>query len=120
MVAFVAMAVSGAGLDQPTSFLLTSALLGALAAFLKRNWHPATIFLGDSGSMTLGFVLAVRVIPSASSADGTLHALVPLAALAYPVLDTLISMLRRRLRGQPGTFSFPLSRRSRRSSSRRN
>ena len=101
LVALGTMAVSGSVLDQPTSFLLTSALLGALAAFLKRNWHPATMFLGDSGSMTLGFVLAVRVIPSASSADGTLHALVPLAALAYPVLDTLTSMLRRRLRGQP-------------------
>lgn len=101
LVAGGTIVVSRGVLDQTSAFLVAAALVGAVAAFLRRNWHPATMFLGDAGSMTLGFVLAVRVIPSASSADGTLHALVPLAAMAYPVLDTLTAMLRRWLRGHP-------------------
>jgi UDP-GlcNAc:undecaprenyl-phosphate GlcNAc-1-phosphate transferase len=99
VVALATMVVSGGVLDQATTFVFVAALLGALLAFLRRNWHPATMFLGDAGSMTLGFVLAVRAISSASGQDGTLHALVPLAALAYPVLDTATAILRRWLRG---------------------
>ncbi len=49
------------------------------------------MFLGNAGSMTIGFLLAVRVISSATNADG--------AALSYPLLDTGVAILRRWLRG---------------------
>ena len=98
-VALATMVVSGLYLGQASSFVFVAALLGALTVFLRCNWHPASLFLGDSGSMTIGFLLAVRVIPSASDADGRFYALVPLAALAYPLLDTGVAILRRWLSG---------------------
>ncbi len=99
IVALGTMVVSGAYLGQPSSFVFVLALLGALVVFLRRNWHPATVFLGDAGSMTIGFLLAVRSISSATSAQGNIHVLVMLAALCYPLADTATAMLRRWLRG---------------------
>jgi len=74
---------------------------GAIAAFLGRNWPPAKIFLGDAGSMTIGFLLAVLSIRAATTPAGVLYPLIPLAALGYPVLDTLTAMARRGIRGYP-------------------
>jgi UDP-GlcNAc:undecaprenyl-phosphate GlcNAc-1-phosphate transferase len=99
VVALVTMVVSGHYLGQVNSFVFVAALLGALTVFVRRNWHPASVFLGDAGSMTIGFLLAVRAIPSASDADGRFYALVPLAAFAYPLLDTWVAIIRRWLRG---------------------
>lgn len=99
LVAISTLAVAGRYLGEPTTFVLTAALAGALVPFLRRNWHPAKVFLGDSGSMTIGFLVAVRSLTSATDARGQLHVLVPLAAVAYPVLDTLVAIARRWLRG---------------------
>ncbi|MBS1834777.1 MAG: undecaprenyl/decaprenyl-phosphate alpha-N-acetylglucosaminyl 1-phosphate transferase [Acidobacteria bacterium] len=99
LVAISTLAVAGRYLGEPTTFVLTAALAGALVPFLRRNWHPAKVFLGDSGSMTIGFLLAVRSLTSATDARGQLHVLVPIAALAYPLLDTLVAIARRWLRG---------------------
>lgn len=99
LVALGTMALSGVLLEQRSSFVLVMALLGALLAFLRKNWHPAKLFLGDAGSMTIGFVLAVRAIASATDKSGRVYALVPLAALAYPLLDTFVAIARRWLRG---------------------
>lgn len=99
VVALSTIVVSGYLLGQPSTFVFVLALLGALVAFLRLNWHPASMFLGDAGSMTIGFLLAVRAIPAATNAEGHLYALVPLAALSYPLLDTGTAILRRWLRG---------------------
>jgi UDP-GlcNAc:undecaprenyl-phosphate/decaprenyl-phosphate GlcNAc-1-phosphate transferase len=80
---------------------VTLALAGAIFAFLRFNSHPARIFLGDSGSMTIGFFLAVRSVVSATKPDGNIYLLIPLFALAFPITDTFIAIARRWIRGQP-------------------
>lgn len=101
-VALIALAVT-IGVDlylhDLRSLFITTAMMGAVFGFLRFNTNPARIFLGDSGSMTLGFFLAIRVVISSTNSAGTTFALVPLFALAFPLLDTLIAMARRWLRG---------------------
>lgn len=77
------------------------AAAGAVLAFLAFNASPARLFLGDSGSMLLGFLLAVRLLSSSTTAEGTTYFLVPIFALALPLLDTAIAIARRWLRGDP-------------------
>jgi UDP-GlcNAc:undecaprenyl-phosphate GlcNAc-1-phosphate transferase len=79
----------------------TFALIGAILGFLRYNVPPAKIFLGDSGSLMLGFLLAALSVKGATRWDGATFALAPLFALAYPLLDTGISILRRFIRGEP-------------------
>lgn len=75
---------------------LASLLLsGAVMGFLWYNFRPATIFLGDSGSLFLGFVLALLSIESFTKTSTAFAIFVPLFALGLPIIDTLLSMIRR-------------------------
>jgi UDP-GlcNAc:undecaprenyl-phosphate GlcNAc-1-phosphate transferase len=78
------------------------ALAGSLAGFLFYNFNPARIFLGDSGSMFLGFVLAVTAVRGSQKGTTAVALLVPLLVLGLPVLDTSFTVVRRlnRLRSQ--------------------
>ena len=78
---------------------LAAALLGALFGFLRYNFNPARIFLGDSGSLFVGFMLAVLSVSGATKSSTAVLAIVPLFALALPLLDTLLAVARRWLRG---------------------
>lgn len=81
--------------------LTAAALAGALIGFLRYNFNPASIFMGDSGSLFLGFVLSTTAI-SGSAKSSTLVALtIPLLALGLPLLDTSLAILRRFLAGRP-------------------
>jgi UDP-GlcNAc:undecaprenyl-phosphate GlcNAc-1-phosphate transferase len=80
---------------------LMLAAAGAVVAFLVFNRHPARIFLGDAGSMVLGFLLAVRLLGCATETGGRTFLLVPLFTLALPLMDTAIAIARRWLRGDP-------------------
>ncbi|MDB4917575.1 MAG: glycosyl transferase, family 4 [Gemmatimonadetes bacterium] len=84
--------------DQPIVWC-SLALIGAMLGFLRYNWPPARIFLGDSGSLVVGFLLAILTVKGMSRADGAVYGIAPIFALSYPLLDTGISMLRRWLRG---------------------
>jgi UDP-GlcNAc:undecaprenyl-phosphate GlcNAc-1-phosphate transferase len=76
-------------------------LAGALLGFLRYNFNPASIFLGDSGSLFIGFMLGcVGVIWSQKSAT-LLGMTAPLIALSLPLLDTSLAIVRRFLRNQP-------------------
>jgi UDP-GlcNAc:undecaprenyl-phosphate/decaprenyl-phosphate GlcNAc-1-phosphate transferase len=77
-------------------------LAGALAGFLVYNFNPASIFMGDCGSMLTGFVLAAAGIHySGVVADNLLYAVaVPMLVLAVPILDTVLVSLVRRLSGR--------------------
>ncbi len=82
--------------DDLFIMVLSSAFIASLLAFLVYNWHPASIFMGDSGSLTLGFVISVLAIKS-------LEYFPPINILfvvAIPVLDTLMVMMRRKLKGR--------------------
>ncbi|RMH54508.1 MAG: undecaprenyl/decaprenyl-phosphate alpha-N-acetylglucosaminyl 1-phosphate transferase [Candidatus Hydrogenedentota bacterium] len=82
--------------QEPVLPFLAIALAGALIGFLPHNFHPAKIFLGDTGSLTIGFLIAAMGLVSFSKAATLVSLLVPTAALALPVTDTLLAILRRR------------------------
>ncbi|MBI3725111.1 undecaprenyl/decaprenyl-phosphate alpha-N-acetylglucosaminyl 1-phosphate transferase, partial [bacterium] len=77
------------------------ALAGALLGFLRWNFHPARIFLGDTGSLFLGMTLAVASMQTHAKHTIAVSMLVPIAILGYPIVDTLAAIVRRRLRGRP-------------------
>lgn len=75
--------------------LLTVSLVGALLGFLLWNFNPARIFLGDTGSMFLGFVLAVISVWTQQKGATAAALLIPVLALGLPILDTTLSFVRR-------------------------
>jgi UDP-GlcNAc:undecaprenyl-phosphate/decaprenyl-phosphate GlcNAc-1-phosphate transferase len=76
--------------------VLMAATMGALVGFLFYNFNPARIFMGDSGSYFLGFVLATTSLAGVSQKASTaVSLLVPVVALGVPIFDTLFSMVRR-------------------------
>ncbi|RKG83290.1 MraY family glycosyltransferase [Corallococcus terminator] len=81
--------------------LLMAALAGAILGFLVFNFNPASIFMGDTGSMFLGFVLAAVSIKTSSKSGTAVALLVPVMALGLPIMDTLLAMVRRSLLGRP-------------------
>ncbi len=80
--------------------LLMASLGGAVLGFLVFNLHPATIFMGDTGSMFLGFVLAAVSIKTSTKSGTAVALLVPLIALGLPIMDTLLAVFRRTLLGR--------------------
>lgn len=77
------------------------ALIGALIGFLRYNWPSARLFMGDSGSLVVGFLLAVFSVKASTDSHKVTYGLIPIFALAYPLMDTGFAMLRRWLRGVP-------------------
>ncbi len=84
--------------------IVTGAVAGACLAFLRFNWEPARIFLGDSGSLTLGFALASFTLHSSLKSPAAVAILVPILALGLPVIDTLLVMAIRFLEGSGSPF----------------
>ena len=82
--------------DDQFMMLVSGAFISALAAFLIFNWSPASIFMGDSGSLTLGFVISMLAIKSLEY----LPTVSILFIAAIPLFDTLIVMIRRKLKGR--------------------
>jgi UDP-GlcNAc:undecaprenyl-phosphate/decaprenyl-phosphate GlcNAc-1-phosphate transferase len=82
-------------LIQPLIFIL----LGATIGFLRYNFNPASIFMGDSGSLSVGFLLACITMKASSVADGTTSLLIPLLLLGLPLTDTTLAIIRRWRRG---------------------
>ena len=75
-------------------------LAGGLLGFLRYNFHPATIFMGDAGSLFVGFVLATTALETHEKSTTAVALLVPIVALGLPIGDTLLAMTRRVVRGQ--------------------
>lgn len=86
-----------------TVALLAVVLAGAIAGFLRYNFSPATIFLGDCGSLLLGFLLAAFSLTGATQQKSTtvFAAAIPVVAFGFPIVETLVSILRRFISGQP-------------------
>lgn len=76
-------------------------LLGSLLGFLKYNFHPAQIFMGDSGSMFLGFTLSALAITGLTKGAAVISVFIPIVILGIPILDTFFAILRRYLNKQP-------------------
>jgi len=79
----------------------TVPLTGALLAFLRYNFNPATIFLGDSGSMLIGFLLGSYAIIWSQKSATLLGMTAPMMVLGIPLLDVGLAIIRRFLRRQP-------------------
>jgi UDP-GlcNAc:undecaprenyl-phosphate GlcNAc-1-phosphate transferase len=79
--------------QNPGTVVLMAATAGSCLGFLRHNWQPAKIFMGDAGSLTLGFLLAAASVHSSIKAPAAVAILVPLLALGLPVFDTLLVML---------------------------
>jgi UDP-GlcNAc:undecaprenyl-phosphate/decaprenyl-phosphate GlcNAc-1-phosphate transferase len=78
---------------------LGSVLTGALLGFLPFNFHPARIFLGDSGSTLIGFVLGILIV-STSDASSPIYLVAAVLIVGVPFADTLFAVLRRAARGE--------------------
>lgn len=81
--------------------LLTIALAGAILGFLRFNFNPATIFLGDSGSLFIGFMLSALALEGAQKAPTVIAVAIPVVSFGLPILETLLSVLRRLIAGRP-------------------
>lgn len=99
-IAALAMLLSAWWNGQQTSLVLSAILLAALLGFLPANFSPATIFLGDSGSLWLGFLLAMLALLSTSANTGTVSLAAPVL-LGLPILEAAVTLLRRWCSGQP-------------------
>ena len=86
---------------HPLMMLFSAALAGAIVGFLFYNFNPASIFMGDTGSMFLGFVLAATAIQTNQKASTAVAVLIPAIALGLPIMDTLLAIGRRAVRGRP-------------------
>ncbi|HNT35979.1 MAG TPA: MraY family glycosyltransferase, partial [bacterium] len=79
--------------------LISAAVFGMTLGFLRFNFHPARIFMGDMGSLTLGFVLAAIGVMGDRKSSTALPLLIPLIALGVAILDTAMAIVRRLGRG---------------------
>ncbi len=77
------------------SMLLMACLSGAILGFLLFNFHPASIFLGDSGSLLLGYLVGAVSLLGVRQAGATVSLLIPVVALGVPVFDTALAIVRR-------------------------
>lgn len=92
----VMMLFQGNGIDAVVMFSIT----GALVAFLTFNFPPAKVYLGDAGSMLIGFLLAAMSIRSTFKQNSLFAFMAPVALLAIPFIDTAAAIIRRRLTGR--------------------
>jgi len=84
--------------QNPQANFFYFAMAGGLLGFLRYNWHPASIFLGDSGSMFIGFVVSTLPLASQEPNSFLVSVGVPLLAMGVPIFDTTLAILRRSLR----------------------
>jgi UDP-GlcNAc:undecaprenyl-phosphate GlcNAc-1-phosphate transferase len=93
-------AVIALSLAKPEAAVLSAIVAGGCLGFLRHNFYPARIFMGDSGAMVLGFVLAAVSIQGLLKTAATVALFFPLFALAVPIIDTSFVVARRLKHGE--------------------
>src|SRR3954471_1987325 len=88
-------------LDKPQTALVAAIVLGACLGFLRHNFYPARIFMGDSGALLLGFVLATESVQGLLKTAALATLVLPLLVLAVPIADTSFVVARRLKHGEP-------------------
>jgi UDP-GlcNAc:undecaprenyl-phosphate GlcNAc-1-phosphate transferase len=94
-------AIIALSLGKPDAAILSAIVAGACFGFLRHNFYPARIFMGDSGAMLLGFVLAAVSIQGLLKTAATVALFFPLVVLAIPIVDTSFVFAKRLKYGQP-------------------
>jgi UDP-GlcNAc:undecaprenyl-phosphate GlcNAc-1-phosphate transferase len=97
IVVFAVALVSGSFLVS----LMALALAGSILGFLRFNFSPATIFLGDCGSLFIGFMLSALALQGAQKSPTTIAVAIPVVSFGLPILETVLSIIRRFLGGRP-------------------
>ena len=100
MIALAAFFLLGYTTGNDVAMLLCAALTGAVLGFLKYNSYPARIFMGDSGSLTVGFFLGFLAIMLTQGQSNPIAPVIPFVILGLPIIDTLWVMTGRVLNGQ--------------------
>ncbi len=96
-VVFIVSALNG----NHFGLLLTATLSGALIGFLRYNFNPATIFLGDCGSLFVGFMLGSLALVGNQKSPTMVAVAIPVVSFGLPIMETVISVVRRFMNGKP-------------------
>ncbi|MFR6291830.1 MAG: glycosyltransferase family 4 protein [Peptococcaceae bacterium] len=100
-IAAITMAIAGYASGQTEMASMAMILIGSTLGFLRYNFHPAKIFMGDTGSMFLGYTLAVFAVLGVAKSFTMLSLVTPILVLAIPILDTLFAIIRRKMNHKP-------------------
>jgi UDP-GlcNAc:undecaprenyl-phosphate/decaprenyl-phosphate GlcNAc-1-phosphate transferase len=99
-IAGLTFAVIALSLGKPDAAILAAIIFGACVGFLRHNFYPARIFMGDSGALLLGFLLAAISVQGLLKTAATVALFFPLLVLAVPIVDTTFVVLRRLRHGE--------------------
>src|SRR5204862_6555784 len=100
-IAGATFSVIALSLGKPNPAILSAIVFGAALGFLRHNFYPARIFMGDSGALLLGFVLAAVSVQGLLKTAAVAALFFPLLVLAVPILDTSFVVARRLKYRQP-------------------
>ncbi|MEX2404185.1 MAG: MraY family glycosyltransferase [Balneolales bacterium] len=101
LISFISLSAAYGVGGQYEHLVLVTVISGALLAFLRYNFSPASIFMGDTGSLFIGFLLATYVLSGMNRADSLLTFIIPVICMGLPILDTSLAILRRSLERRP-------------------
>ena len=100
MISSVSLMLVAEKFDQVNVTILSAVVAGACLGFLPYNFNPAKIFMGDTGALLLGFMLAAISIEGVMKSVATIAVVVPILILGVPIFDTTFAIFRRLLSGQ--------------------
>jgi len=99
-IAGVTFSVIALSLEKPDAAVISAIVFGACLGFLRHNFYPARVFMGDSGALLLGYVLAAVSVQGLLKTAATVALFFPLLVLAVPIADTTFVVLRRLKHGE--------------------
>jgi UDP-GlcNAc:undecaprenyl-phosphate GlcNAc-1-phosphate transferase len=94
-IAAATLALLGASFERFEGAALAAIVCGATLGFLRHNYHPARIFMGDTGALALGFLLATIAVEGVAKTAATIALAGPMLVMAVPILDTSFVVLKR-------------------------
>jgi UDP-GlcNAc:undecaprenyl-phosphate GlcNAc-1-phosphate transferase len=100
-IAGITLSIIALKTNQVFGAVIILSLVGGTIGFLRYNFNPAKIFMGDSGSLFLGFTLAAISITGVLKLAATVTILLPLLILGFPIIDTTFAIIRRAVNGKP-------------------
>jgi UDP-GlcNAc:undecaprenyl-phosphate GlcNAc-1-phosphate transferase len=99
-IAGLTFSVIALSLGKPDAAVLSAIVFGACVGFLRHNFYPARIIMGDSGALLLGYVLATVAVQGLLKTAATVALFFPLLVLAVPIVDTTFVVVRRLKHGE--------------------
>lgn len=100
-IAILTISILAFSLGNPLSVLLGMILLGSTLGFLVFNFYPAKLFMGDTGSLFLGYMISVLSIMGLTKSAAIFSLIIPVIILAVPIMDTIFAIVRRIVKKQP-------------------